>query len=93
MAASGKGSSKAKLEPHMAGSGKVFPPTHYRDRFSWADCNRFAAQAVEDVILSEDPETVAGVMLEPIGNTVGIITPTAESFRILRDICARTTSS
>ncbi len=90
MSASGTGTRKSKFEPHMAGFLKVFPPTHYRDRFSsWEECNRFAAQAVEDVIVNEDPETVAGFLVEPVGNTGGIITPTDEYFRMLRDICTR----
>jgi adenosylmethionine-8-amino-7-oxononanoate aminotransferase len=90
MAASGTGARKTKFEPQMAGFLKVFPPTHYRQYFSdWDECNRFAAQAIEDVIVSEDPDTVAGVILEPIGNTGGIITPTPEYFRAIRDICDR----
>jgi adenosylmethionine-8-amino-7-oxononanoate aminotransferase len=44
---------------------------------------------VEDVIIHEDPETVAGFIVEPIGNTGGIITPTAEYFQIIRDICTK----
>lgn len=88
MAASGNGSRKSKFEPQMAGFLKVFPPSHYRDRFaSWEEANRFAAESVEDVILQEDPDTIAGVIVEPIGNTGGIITPTEEYFRILRRIC------
>jgi adenosylmethionine-8-amino-7-oxononanoate aminotransferase len=88
MSASGTGSRKAKFEPHMPGFLKVFPPNHYRDTFSsWDECNRFAARSVEDVIVHEDPETVAGVIVEPVGNTGGIITPTAEYFEILRRIC------
>lgn len=90
MSASGTGTRKTKFEPHMPGFLKVFPPTHYRGRFSgWEECNRFAAQAVEDVIINEDPETVAGFLVEPVGNTGGIITPTDEYFRMLRDICTR----
>ena len=90
MAASGNGSRKSKFDPEMPGFLKVFPPSHYRDHFaSWDEANRFAAESVEDVILQEDPETVAGVMVEPIGNTGGIITPTAEYFQILRAICDR----
>ncbi|MGE5569788.1 MAG: aspartate aminotransferase family protein [Rhodospirillales bacterium] len=90
MAASGTGSRKSKFEPHMAGFLKVFPPNYYRDRFStWEECNRFTAQSIEDIIIHEDAETVAGVMLEPVGNTGGIITPTDEYFRIIRDICDR----
>jgi len=89
MSASGNGPRKAKFEPNMGGFLKVFPPTHYRDRFPWDEANRFAAQAVEDVIVHESPDTVAGVILEPIGNTGGIITPTPEYFEMLRAICDR----
>jgi len=90
MSASGTGPRKTKSEPQMGGFLKVFPPTHYRDRFaSWEEANVFAARAFEDVIVHEDPETVAGVILEPIGNTGGIITPTEEYFRIIREACTR----
>ncbi len=90
MAASGTGSRKSKFEPHMAGFLKVFPPNYYRDRFpTWEECNRFTAQSIEDIIIHEDAETVAGVLVEPVGNTGGIITPTAEYFEIIRDICTR----
>jgi len=90
MAASGNGPRKTKFEPQMSGFLKVFTPNHYRDRFAtWDEANRFAAQTVEDVILHEDPETVAAVIVEPVGNTGGIITPTVEYFRMLREICTR----
>lgn len=90
MGASGTGKRKTPFEPQMGGFLKVFPPTYYRDRFSsWEECNRFCARMFEDVIVNEDPDTVAGIIVEPIGNTGGIITPTEEYFRILRDICDR----
>jgi len=90
MSASGTGSRKTKFEPQMAGFLKVWPPNYFRDRFSsWEECNRFCAGMFEDVIVNEDPETVAGIIVEPIGNTGGIITPTEEYYRILRDICDR----
>jgi adenosylmethionine-8-amino-7-oxononanoate aminotransferase len=90
MAASGTGSRKTKFEPQMPGFLKVLPPTAYRDRFaSREEANRFAAESFEDVIVHEGPDTVAGILIEPIGNTGGIITPTEEYFRILRDICDR----
>jgi len=90
MAASGTGARKSRFEPQPPGFLKVFPPTFYRDRFdSWDECNRFAARSFEDVIVAEDPSTVAGILVEPIGNTGGIITPTPEYFRILREICDR----
>ena len=90
MGASGSGPRKAKFEPQMDGFLKVFPPSYYRDRFpTWEEANRFAARSMEDVIIHEDPGTVAGVLVEPIGNTGGIITPTAEYFEIIRDVCTR----
>ena len=90
MAASGNGPRKSKFEPQMNGFLKVFPPSYYRDRFAtWEEANRFAARSVEDVIIHEDPSTVAGVLVEPIGNTGGIITPTNEYFEILREVCDR----
>ena len=90
MSASGTGARKSKFEPQMPGFLKVLPPTAYRDRFpSWEEANRFAAESFEDVIIHEDPETVAGIIVEPIGNTGGIITPTPEYFQILREICDR----
>jgi adenosylmethionine-8-amino-7-oxononanoate aminotransferase len=90
MAASGTGKRKTKFEPQMTGFLKVFPPTYYRDRFStWEECNRFSAQMFEDIIIHEDPDTVAGIIIEPIGNIGGMITPTDEYFSILRDICDR----
>lgn len=88
MAASGTGKRKTPFEPQMAGFLKVFPPTYYRDRFSsWEECNRFCAHMFADVIINEDPDTIAGIIVEPIGNTGGIITPTEEYFQILRQIC------
>jgi adenosylmethionine-8-amino-7-oxononanoate aminotransferase len=90
MAASGTGARKTPFEPAPAGFLKVFAPNHYRDRFdSWDECNRFSAQQFEDVILQEDPATVAGIIVEPVSNTGGVITPTQEYFRILREICDR----
>jgi len=90
MSASGTGTRKSRFEPQMAGFPKVFSPLHYRDLFgTYGEANRFAARAIEDVILAEDPETVAGVLLEPISNTGGIVTPTDEYFRILREVCDR----
>jgi adenosylmethionine-8-amino-7-oxononanoate aminotransferase len=90
MGASGTGARKSKFDPQMAGFLKVFPPSFYRDQFpSWEEANRFAARSLEDVIVHEDPNTVAAFIVEPIGNTGGIITPTEEYFQMLREICDR----
>ena len=88
--AAGATRNKAKYEPHMPGFLKLFSPIQYRDRFSsWEETNRFCARMFEDVIVNEDPETVAAVLIEPICNTAGIVAPTEEYYQILRDICDR----
>ena len=88
MAASGTGRRRTKSEPQMGGFLKVFSPLHYRDRMpSWEEANRFSARTIEDVIVGEDPETIAGVIIEPISNTGGIVTPTDEFFQMLRATC------
>src|SRR5207247_8161054 len=90
MGASGTGPRKTKFEPQMPGFLKVLPPTAYRDRFAtWEEANRFAAKSFEDVIIHEDPETVAGILIEPIGKTGRILSTTEEYLQILRDICER----
>jgi adenosylmethionine-8-amino-7-oxononanoate aminotransferase len=88
MSASGTGPRKTKFEPQMSGFLKVPNPNMLRDKFSnWEECNRFAARMFEEMIICEDPDTVAGIIVEPIGNTGGIITPTQEYYKILREIC------
>ena len=90
MGASGTGKRKSKFEPQMAGFVKCFLPLHYRDRFaSWDEANRFAAAALEDCIVAEDPETVAAVIVEPISNTAGLATPTDEFLQMVAAACRR----
>jgi adenosylmethionine-8-amino-7-oxononanoate aminotransferase len=90
MAASGGGKRKAKFEPHMAGFLKAFSPIQCRDWFpSWEEANRFCVHMIEEIIVNENPETVAAVIIEPICNTAGIVAPTNEYFQILRSICDR----
>eukprot|EP01052_Picozoa_sp_SAG31_P029837 SAG31_NODE_3004_length_4795_cov_2.802598_5_plen_364_part_00 len=56
------------------------------------DCllSRFHGTNRESVtlqIINEDASTVAGIIVEPIGNTGGLITPTHEYFEMVRRIC------
>jgi adenosylmethionine-8-amino-7-oxononanoate aminotransferase len=90
MAASGTGKRKTKFEPQMPGVIKAFPPHLYRDMFPSPEAAcQHAARMVEDLIIHEDPETVAGLLVEPISNTGGIATPPPEYFSLLRQICDR----
>jgi len=89
LSATGVARRKAVFEPTLQGYIHVMPPTCYRCPYGkvYPECGAFCAKIVGDVIKLEGPDTVAGVILEPIGNTGGIITPPDEYFSILRDIC------
>ncbi len=89
LAASGVAKRKTAFEPFGPGYIKVFPPTCYRCpyKLEYPVCGIFCVQIIENVIKQEDPSTVASLIVEPIGNTGGIITPPQEYFTILREIC------
>jgi adenosylmethionine-8-amino-7-oxononanoate aminotransferase len=91
LSASGLKARKTVNEPLAPGFLHVFPPTCYRCPFgkSHPECGITCATLVESVIQMEDPDTVAAVMVEPIGHTGGIIDPPPEYLPILRDVCNR----
>jgi adenosylmethionine-8-amino-7-oxononanoate aminotransferase len=91
LSASGLKSRKTVNEPLAPGFLHVFPPTCYRCPFgkSYPDCGITCATIVNDVIEMEDPDTVAAVMVEPIGHTGGVIDPPPEYLPVLREVCDR----
>src|SRR3954449_2148614 len=91
LSASGLKGRKTVNEPLAPGFVHVFPPTCYRCPFgkSYPSCEITCATLVGQVIEMEDPETVAAIMVEPIGHTGGIIDPPPEYLRILREVCDR----
>jgi adenosylmethionine-8-amino-7-oxononanoate aminotransferase len=91
LSASGLKGRKTVNEPLAPGFLHVFPPTCYRCPFGkrYPDCGITCATIVNDVIEMEDPDTVAAVIVEPIGHTGGVIDPPEEYLPILRDVCDR----
>lgn len=91
LSASGLKGRKTVNEPLAPGFVHVFPPTCYRCPFgkSYPSCEITCATLLGQVIEMEDPETVAAVMVEPIGHTGGIIDPPPEYLPILREVCDR----
>lgn len=91
LALSGLSARKTVNEPLPAGFIHVFPPTCYRCPFGkeYPSCDITCATLIEDVILQEDPDTVAAVVVEPIGHTGGIIDPPDEYLPLLREFCDR----
>src|SRR3954451_5831068 len=67
---------------------QVAPPYPYR----WSgngDAGIGAAEAVEDMILAEGPETIAAIIAEPVMGSGGVIVPPPSYFPRLREICDR----
>ncbi len=91
LSASGLKGRRTVNEPLAPGFIHVFPPTCYRCPFgqSYSDCGITCAKIVGDVIEMEDPDTVAAIMVEPIGHTGGVIDPPEEYLPMLREICDR----
>ena len=66
--------------------GVVVPEAHaYRCKFCVGDCNLGCAQAIEEVIQREGPETIAAFMMEPMAK--GAIMPHPDYWSTIRKIC------
>jgi adenosylmethionine-8-amino-7-oxononanoate aminotransferase len=74
--------------PLVPGFLQVAPPYPYR----WpgnGDAGIGAADAVEEAILAEGPDTVAAIIAEPVIGSGGVIVPPPTYFPRLREICDR----
>ncbi len=82
---------KTVFEPLVPGAVKVPETNHYRCPTCQDDphCSLHAADAIEEAILREGPETVAAVFLEPVQNAGGCFVPPPGYFPRVREICDR----
>lgn len=56
---------------------------------TYGECNIECARKVEDIILEEGPETIGGLIVEPITAGGGILKPVPEYFPLLQEICRK----
>jgi len=89
MSAGGVGYRKTLYEPSAIGHLHTYPPYCYRCPYekTYPDCDVFCARTVRQMIEWEDPRSVAAIIVEPISNTGGIVTPPPEYLKTLRQIC------
>jgi adenosylmethionine-8-amino-7-oxononanoate aminotransferase len=85
------GPRKSVFGPFLEGFVHLPPPLcfHCPYRLSFPACECLCARMVEYAIRSEGPESVAALILEPIGNTGGIVVPPPPFLPMIRDICTR----
>jgi len=91
LGATGTKKRKWLFEPALEGFIHVPPPTCYRCPYGldYPGCHILCAQMFDRMIDGEDARTVSAVILEPIGNTGGIVTPPPEYLPLVREICDR----
>ena len=80
---------RAQFEPLLPGCLRA--PTPYRYRCPYCSeesaCNLQCADEIDGIVRNEGPETVAAVILEPVQNSAGSITPPEGYFERVREIC------
>ncbi|GGF94828.1 aspartate aminotransferase family protein [Paenibacillus abyssi] len=91
LSATGQAQRKYKYEPLGGGFLHVHPPDSYRRPAgqSQMDFNLQCAQAIEDMIVWEGEETIAGVILEPVITGGGVIVPEAAYLDRVQEICRK----
>ena len=77
------------VEPGIPGVLKVYDPYCYRCTFGhvYGKCHIECASHVEETILYENPDTVAGIIIEPITGSNGVFIPPKEYMTQLRAVC------
>jgi taurine-pyruvate aminotransferase len=91
LAASGHEERRQAYGPFPDGFAAIPHALCYRCPFglSYPDCDIECAHALEDVIQEEGPDTIGGLILEPITAGGGVIPPVQEYYPIIQEICEK----
>ena len=89
---SGLDSDEENFGPLVPGFVQIEPPYCYRcpyEKSGYPECDLACAHALDEKIQTEDPQTVAAFVLEPIMGAYGIIVPPEEYYRLVGEICRK----
>jgi len=77
------------VEPGIPGVVRVFEPYCYRCSFgqTYPGCGLECAEHVREIILYEDPKSIAAFFVEPVTGTNGVFVPPKEYLPRIREIC------
>ncbi|MGL4414663.1 aminotransferase family protein [Roseinatronobacter monicus] len=89
LASGGQPERAAQYGPFPDGFVSVPHCLEYRAQWSDADYGRRAADAIEEVVLCEGPDTVGAIVLEPITAGGGVIVPPEGYWPRVKEICRK----
>jgi adenosylmethionine-8-amino-7-oxononanoate aminotransferase len=91
LAATGQAQRKYKYEPLGGGFLHVRPPDSYRRPAGMTveEFNLFCAREIEEMIIWEGKETIAGVIMEPAITGGGVIVPHQDYMDEVQKICSK----
>jgi len=90
LSTSGQPERAAQYGPFTPGFVSVPHCSEYRNQYPDAESYGIAAaNAIEDVILREGPETVGAIVLEPVTAGGGVITPPEGYWQRVQEICRK----
>ena len=89
MSAGGQPERNAQYGPYTPGFVSVPHCLEYRAQWDVEDYGQRAADAIEEVILREGPDTVGALCLEPVTAGGGVITPPPGYWPRVQEICRK----
>jgi len=91
LSATGQPERRQDFGPLCKGFVEVPHALCYRCAFgkTYPECNIECARAIESIILKEDPDTIGGIILEPVTAGGGVIPPVKEYYSIVQEICRK----
>lgn len=89
LASSGQDQRAAQYGPYPDGFVRVPHCLEYRAQWEVANYGERAADAIEEVILREGPDTVGAIVLEPITAGGGVIVPPEGYWPRVQEICRK----